>query len=119
MAEPTQDLTTIAHVYGPSQTSLAICMLKAHGIVVVPVGQQHISVAWHYSVALGGVALRVPSSQAEDAQEILKGFGAPVRRFNLIAAAFMVLAFLLAGVAVPPRALYLTERRTSSGELLS
>lgn len=78
-------------------------MLEAAGIFAHPQTHQTASVVWHYTVALGGIAILVPRSQAGDALEILADFKPErlrPRPFWLILLG--VLTLLWAAIPLPP-----------------
>jgi hypothetical protein len=78
-------------------------------------------VQWHWTHALGGIALLVPADQAADAAELLAEF--PITRRpqswlrRLLAGAVMAAVFLLVSVPPPPSGFFPTILRPVSGRL--
>ena len=63
-------LTTVAAFREPWEAQLFCGRLEAEGIPAFVAFDCHIGIAWHYSVALGGVRVQVPADHWEDARAI-------------------------------------------------
>lgn len=64
--------TTVAHYYDPIEAHIARGLLASQGIDA-HLGDEHLALAnWEWRLAVGGVKLRVPSEQAQRANEILR-----------------------------------------------
>lgn len=64
--------TTVAHYYDPIEAHIARGLLASQGIEA-HLGDEHLALAnWEWRLAVGGVKLRVPSEQAQRANEILR-----------------------------------------------
>ena len=78
-----------------------MAMLRTAGTPVFAQSLHFLSVAWHRSQALGGIAIMVPASEAETAADILVGFQGTSSRWRGLY--YLLLAVVLAlWVAVPP-----------------
>ncbi|MEQ9607150.1 MAG: hypothetical protein RLN99_05725 [Kiloniellaceae bacterium] len=116
------ELTTIGWAYGQAEAGLAMAMLGASGIRVVPHSYAMASVQWDLTHALGGIALQVPAGQAGDAAAILAG-QSMMRRprtwwRRLLAAVAFIAVFLAFNVPPPATGFYTaalaTPRQRSS-----
>ncbi|MCD2182505.1 hypothetical protein [Rhizobium sp. GN54] len=86
---------------------MAISILGAAGIFVLPHSYHHASVAWHHVTALGGIELRVPASQAGDAQAILESIDLSQSRRNAwLRAATGILLLIWIGIPLPAGGLF-------------
>lgn len=91
---------TVGRAYGVADTALAVAMLNAYGIKVLPDTWHTQSMQWHLAHAFGGVELRVPVSMAGDALDLLAGFQAepraksPAKRLFISAVGLIVLVLL-------------------------
>lgn len=63
--------TIIASFLKPFEAHLAKSRLVAEGIPAYLLDEHVISIAWHYSLALGGVKIQVPKEHAAQAKEIV------------------------------------------------
>ena len=78
-----------------------MAMLRTAGIPVFAQSLHFLSVAWHRSQALGGIAIMVPASEAGTAANILGGFQGTSSRWRGLY--YILLAVVVAlWVAVPP-----------------
>ena len=64
-------LTTVAYAYSPSQAALKISALEGAGFDVFAPWFHTLANLQHHAIALGGLPLRVPSEQAQDARDLL------------------------------------------------
>jgi hypothetical protein len=108
------ELIIIGWAYGLGEAAVVVSSLDAAGIHVLAHSRQMASVSWHWTHALGGVALCVPCSQAAIAHEILaeiepSGSG----RRNVARALLAVFVFLWFGVPPPPSGFFLAHRTLS------
>lgn len=65
------NVTVIAHVYGPSEAGLIIAGLESAGITVLPFDFHVTTTLTNYTCAAGGARVCVPKSEAEEAHEVL------------------------------------------------
>ena len=65
-------LETVARVFRPAQLLVIQSVLRQAGILVCPIGYHHLSNQWPYTLALGGIELRVPEAQEDDARALLE-----------------------------------------------
>ena len=82
MGEVRHPLVTVASYPDAIQAHLAKGLLESEGIPAFLLNEQHISLNWLVSNALGSVKLQVPASQSKQAREILEtvnkgGFQSP------------------------------------------
>ena len=59
---------TLAWVYSQPELAVILSALEHEGIRAIAVGQGHAAVQWNWTIALGGVELRVRGDQAERAR---------------------------------------------------
>ncbi len=107
----TADLVAVGHAYGQMEAQMACAMLESAGIFAHPQTRQTASVAWHYTVALGGIAVLVPRSRAHDALAILADFKPERSRplpFWLVLLG--VLTLLWAAIPLPPSGYFAARR---------
>jgi len=79
-----------------------MAMLRTAGIPVFAQSLHFLSVGWDHSHALGGIAIMVPASDADDASDILAGFrGTSSRWRGLYYLLLAVVIFLWVGVPPP------------------
>lgn len=117
------ELVTVGWGYGLAETAVAVSSLEAAGIHVLAHSRQTVPVLWQLTHALGGVALRVPRSQAAFAHRILAEIEpSEARRKSVARALLAIFVFLWFGVPPPPAGLFLvrgsslaTLRAESSG----
>ena len=64
-------LETVARVFSPAQMVVVQSLLYQARILVCPIGYHHLTNQWPYALGLGGIELRVPEAQAEDARALL------------------------------------------------
>ncbi len=105
------EMITVGRAYGTSEAALAMSMLEAYGIKVLPPSWYHMSVNWHLTHALGGIELRVPASQAGDALEILAGFQVTSRPKSLLVGLFFVVVLVFANFPPPPSGFFVAALR--------
>ena len=104
------DFRTVGWAFGMAEAALAVSVLNSAGIYVLLHSHYHASVALQYVTALGGVELRVPSSQAEDAIALLSE--ASFLRSNsswwrvVLATVFVLFWF---AIPVPPGGLFVAR----------
>ena len=70
-------LEPVARVFTPAQLVVVQSLLHQARIAVCPVGYHHLTNQWPLALALGGIELRVPESQAEDARALLASLPPP------------------------------------------
>jgi hypothetical protein len=121
-------LAVIAIVYSMPEAAVLVATLAAYGIFAVPRHRGHISILPPWMVALGGLWIAVPSSQAEDAlallAEIDTGWHPPPRPFTDNAWLSVLLSILMTLLLmVPPmprtRGEYAWRRRGPDAPLRS
>ena len=98
---------TIAYVYGQPELAVLLSLLENEDIWVVPIGRGHISVQWSWTVALGGIRLRVHEADAARARALLAGIDDVQiwRGFffrNRLLDVVLLLLLLFLGVLAPP-----------------
>lgn len=114
------DFVTVGWAYGQAEAALAMALLGSAGIRVFPHTWYVASVQWHWTHALGGIALRVSTDQAADAITLLTEY--PItsrpRRWTrrLLAAAVFTAIFLLMGFPPPPSGLFTASSRRPAAE---
>jgi hypothetical protein len=110
-------LETLGWVFRPAQLLVVQSLLEQAGVMLCPLGYHHLTNQWPIAIALGGIELRVPAEQAEEARALLAAlppllppaqeFGRhwPVRLLVLLALYlfFCVPPPALAAEFVPPR----------------
>lgn len=110
-------LATLGWVFRPAQLLVVQSLLEQAGIMLCPLSYHYITNDWPIALALGGIELRVPEAQAEEARALLASlppllppaqeFGRhwPVRLLALLALYFFscVPPPALAAEFVPPR----------------
>ena len=81
MSEAPDRFETVAWVYSQSDLAIILSLLEHEDIWVLPVGYHHISVQWSWTIALGGVELRVHAEDAVAARALFADAArAPCRR---------------------------------------
>ncbi len=103
MKRPPPDFATVGWAYGMSEAALAVSVLEAAGVQVLPHTRHMASIAWHQTHALGGIELRVPASQAALASDVLASLQSDKPRRKSVASAILALV-ILAIVGIPPPA---------------
>ncbi|HMG48209.1 MAG TPA: hypothetical protein VK614_12200 [Allosphingosinicella sp.] len=100
---------TIAYVYSQPELAVLLSLLEDEDIWVAPVGRGHVSVQWTWTVALGGVELRVHAADAARARALLariddvhvwRGF---LLKNRLLDLALILMLLPLAMIAPPAR----------------
>ncbi|HYJ52349.1 MAG TPA: hypothetical protein VEW04_04185 [Allosphingosinicella sp.] len=100
---------TIAFVYSQTELAVLLSLLEHEQVSVVPIGRGHASVDWPITVALGGIELRVHTTDAARARALLaeiepihvwRGFFLKNRLLDM---ALIVLFLPLALMAPPAR----------------
>ena len=71
MGKASDRLETVARVFSPAQLLVVQSLLHQARIRVCPVGYHHLANQWPMALALGGIELRVPEVQAEEARVLL------------------------------------------------
>ncbi|CUX21054.1 hypothetical protein [Agrobacterium sp. NCPPB 925] len=71
MEKPDDKLVTIATGYGLAETAVTSSFLQAYGIPTIAIPSQSASIFWHYTVAFGGIEIRVAARQLVEAQMLL------------------------------------------------
>lgn len=90
-------------------------MREAAGIVVVPTTRRTVSVAWHWTDALGGIEIKVPQAQTAAAIAILSRFEPQYPRPRRL---IRVIGFVMAFIALqipPPSSGFFVVRRPQTG----
>jgi hypothetical protein len=67
-------LITIGQYFDPWEAHILRARLIAEGIPATVLGDQHITANWPISIALGGVALQVPSEFEAQAAELIAAY---------------------------------------------
>lgn len=109
MAPTANNLRSIARAYGSAEAALVVARLESCGFIVTTTARHTACVAWNWSMALGGVDIQVPGSQADDAMVILAGYETDYRRPNLLKVLFFLAAWLWCSVPPPPSGLFLAR----------
>jgi hypothetical protein len=65
-------LETVVRVFRPAQLVVIQSLLLQAGIFVCPTGFHHLTNQWPLALALGGIEVRVPEVQADDARALLE-----------------------------------------------
>lgn len=109
------EMITVGRAYGTAEAALAMSMLEAYGIKVLPPSWYHMSVNWHLTHALGGIELRVPAAQTGDALEILAGFQVTSRPKSLLRRLFVasiaLIVLVLTNFPPPPSGFFVAALR--------
>jgi len=66
-----RELVTVGWAYGPAEAALVTALLLASGITVFPHSWYLATIRWDWTHALGGIELKVPAGQADDARALL------------------------------------------------
>ncbi|MDA5637384.1 MULTISPECIES: hypothetical protein [Agrobacterium] len=111
-------LVTVATGYGLAETVVTASFLRAYGVPTLALPSHFASIFWHYTVALGGIEIRVAARQVEEAQMLLDsieqshdhGRTDSIHPFWRGIAALMVLFFF----SVPPPAKGIFRNATHS-----
>jgi hypothetical protein len=102
-------LSTIGWVFRPAQLLVVQSLLAHEGLLLCPLGYHHLTNQWPIAVALGGIELRVPEGQAEEARALLAAsppLPPPAQEFGsnrLVRLLVLLVLYLVA--CVPPPAL--------------
>jgi len=115
------DFVTVGWAYGQADAALAVALLGSAGIPAFPHTWYVASVQWHWTHALGGIALQVPAAQAADAIALLAD-NPIVRRprhwlWRLLVAVAAVMVLLWVGFPPPPSGFFPATQRPASGRL--
>lgn len=108
MSDPAEDrFETVAYVYSHPQLAVLLSLFEDARIWVVPVAYQHVTVQWSWTLALGGVALRVHASDAEAARDLLAGLDPvpalrPLFSENRFLEIVLIVGLFLVGFLAPP-----------------
>lgn len=103
------DLVTIARGFGVAETQVMLAYLRAYGISAFPAHVHTAAVAWHLTHAIGGVEIKVPVSQSEEAAALLADLEAETEDkaepalVDFRRGFWLALVFLLFGVPPPAR----------------
>jgi hypothetical protein len=115
------DFVTVGRAYGQAEAALVMALLGAAGIKVYPDTWYFASADWTKTHAFGGIALRVPTDQAADANTLLAEYPiAPRPRHwsrRLLAAAVFIAIFFLMSFPPPPSGFFPAALRPASGRL--
>jgi hypothetical protein len=99
-------LETVARVFRPAQLLVIQSVLRQAGILVCPIGYHHLTNQWPIALALGGIELRVPEAQADDARALLESLpplwmpACEISSSRLVRAFALLILYCLA--CVPP-----------------
>jgi len=91
------ELTTVGYAYGQPEAALALARLEAYGIRTFAHSWHTLALSWQWTHALGGIELRVPAAQAEDAAAILASLEMsrrPRKRWLFLLFSLVVLALV-------------------------
>lgn len=105
-ADGEHHLANVAYACGPADIALALSRLEANGLVVFPAFHYTVSNAWHWTLALGGVALKVPLSQVASAEALLGELRPITQRPGMLALTVCLLGFLVAWLPPPVSGLF-------------
>ncbi len=117
----TSCFVTVGWAYGQAEAALAVALLGSAGIRAFPHTWSVATVQWHWTHALGGIALQVPADQAADAAELLAD-NPIVRRprhwlWRLLVAAVAVAVLFWVSIPPPPSGFFPAALRPASGRL--
>jgi hypothetical protein len=104
------ELETVARVYRPAQLAVIQSLLQQADILVCPIGYHHLTNQWPIALALGGIELRVPEVQADDARALLESLPPlwmPAHEFGknrLVRLVVLLVLYCFACVPPPMRA---------------
>ena len=99
-------LETVARVFRPAQLVVIQSLLLQAGIFVCPTGFHHLTNQWPLALALGGIEVRVPEVQADDARALLESLpplsmpAYEISRSGLVRVLALLVLYCLA--CVPP-----------------
>lgn len=101
------DFETVAWVYGQGDLAILLSRLEDAGIWVVPVGYLHAAVQWSWTLALGGVELRVHAEDAAAARTLFAEVDwtpsrQPLFSANRLVEIVLILLLFLVGFFAPP-----------------
>jgi hypothetical protein len=65
------DLETVAIAYSQPELAVLLSYLANRGIRAMPLGYGHAALQWDWTIALGGIAIRVPAADAAAARDAL------------------------------------------------
>jgi hypothetical protein len=107
MIDAPDRLETIAWVYSQSELAVLLSFLANQDIYVLPIARGHASVDWGFTLALGGIEVRVHADEAEDARILLAGIDrTPFRRGvfsdNRLIDGVIMVVLVVAGLFAPP-----------------
>jgi hypothetical protein len=100
---------TVAWVYSQTELAVLLSLFEHEDILVMPISRGHVSVQWTWTVALGGVELRVHETDGARARALLaeipnvhvwRGF---LLRDRVLDIALIVLMFFMFALAPPAR----------------
>lgn len=111
MAQERCELVTVGWAYGMPEAALALSLLKSHGVRAFPQSWYTLTMHWHLTHALGGIALCVPASQRGVALEILADFEPTRRKRALWRILVMVLVWVWVALPPPPSSFVLAGPR--------
>jgi len=101
---------TIAWVYSQGELAILLSLFAHEDIWVVPVGRGHASVQWGWTVALGGVRLRVHAADGRAARTLLASIERTPHqrtrffaRDRLVDVLLVLVLFFLGSLAPPAR----------------
>ena len=78
-------LTIVGKYFDPWEAHILRARLIAEGIPATVLGDQHVTANWPISIALGGVALQVPSEFVAQATELIAAYHAGDLESDLLA----------------------------------
>jgi hypothetical protein len=110
-------LVTVARVYRPAQLLVIQSLFQQAGILVCPTGYHHLTNQWEIALALGGIELRVPEVQADDARALLESLpplsipAYEISRSRFVRALVLVVLYCFACVPPPMLAAEIVSAR--------
>lgn len=102
-------LAVVAVLYTPGESAVVLSRLQAAGIPAFADNWYIGTLAWHWTVALGGIRVLVPAAELAAASTLLaeRGEDRPpppaFSRYRLLNAAIAIAALLVASVPPPAR----------------
>jgi hypothetical protein len=107
VSEAADRFETVAWIYSQSELAVFLSLFEHEDIWIVPVGRGHISVQWNWTVALGGVAIRVHAADAAAARALLAGIDRSPWRGgvfsdNRLLDIVLILLLIAVGLFAPP-----------------
>ena len=114
---------TVAFVYDQSQLALLLSLFESQGIWIVPTTYHHATTQWNWTLALGGVELRVHEADGATARALLAGIDPalsprPIFSDVRLLEILLILGLFLVSFFAPPARIpahLLCESRSTAG----